>query len=176
MYNNPYGSGSPFERVDDIKAQRDWLLITNNNLQTDYNSLQASYNQLTKTAYDMQQANNNTICQLTATIAAMKSERASIPRHFTTDGYGNVICIESKGRKKPVGSIKINGEFILVSTIDSEKKENLVVEYRTGDNAVNTAVIPFSDITNKKLLHHFPAFKRICNDDIAKDYLYHTLT
>lgn len=175
MYNNPYSSGSPFERIDDIKAQRDSLLTISNNLQTDYTNLQISYNQLQQQAYGMQQASNNTILQLTATIAAMKSKRETMPRHFMTDDYSNVICIEPSCRRKPVGSIKINVEFILVSTIDSEKKETLIVKYHTGDNAVNTAVIPFSDITNKKLLQYFPKFRRTCSDDIAKDYLYHTL-
>ncbi|MDE6427205.1 MAG: ATP-binding protein [Ruminococcus sp.] len=175
MDNNPYGSRSPFERIDDIKAERDWLLTTNNNLLNECKILQENYNQLQQQVYGMRQTDISTICQLTATIAAMKSERESMPRHFTTDGYGNAICIEPSGKRKPVGSIKIDGEFILVSTIDSEKKENLVVEYHTGDNAVNTAVIPFSDITNKKLLQYFPKFRRTCSDDIAKDYLYHTL-
>lgn len=176
MINNPYGTRSVFENVSDIKSERDWLLINNNNLQTDYNILQTSYNQLQQQIYGMQQANNNTICQLTATIAAMKSDREITPRKFDTDEYGNVTCIEPSGKRKPVGAIKIYGKYILVSTIDSEKKENLVVEYRTGHDLINTAVIPFADITTKKLLQYFPTFRRICNDDIAKDYLYYTLT
>lgn len=175
MYNNPYNSGSPFERVDDIKAERDSLRIANNSLQTEYNSLYANYNQLLNQAHGMQQANNNTILQLTATISAMQAKREVTPRIFQTDDYGNIVCIEPSQRKKPVGSIKIDGEFILVSIVNSEKKENLVVKYHTGYDTVNVAVVPFSDITNKKLLQHFPAFKRICNDDIAKDYLYHSL-
>lgn len=53
MYNNPYNSGSPFERVDDIKAERDSLRIANNSLQTEYNSLYANYNQLLNQAQGM---------------------------------------------------------------------------------------------------------------------------
>ena len=172
MNNNNYDTRTVFENFDDIKAERDWLLIDNNNLKT---KLQANYHQFQQQVYGMQQTYNNTIIQLTATIAAMKSEREITPRKFDADEYGNVICTEPSGKRKPVGSIKIDAKFILVSTIDSEKKENLVVEYRTGCNSINTAVIPFYDITNKKLLQHFPTFKRICNHDIAKDYLYHTL-
>lgn len=91
-----------FVNVDEVvsenqKLKNDLAFAVSSN-----NQLQAQIQNLT---YAVQQANFNTIQHYEATIASMKAQKELTPRQFNSDSNGNIVCIESGGKKKPVGNI-----------------------------------------------------------------------
>lgn len=161
-----------FVNVDEVvsenqKLKNDLAFAVSSN-----NQLQAQIQNLT---YAVQQANFNTIQHYEATIASMKAQKELTPRQFNSDSNGNIVCIESGGKKKPVGTFKYESAFILSTIINGEKQENIVVSYRTGLKDSETVIIPLSDIKKNNLSKYFASFKMICKKEIADDYFYITL-
>ncbi len=101
-YTTPFdGNRGVFENGNQVIAERDYLRIDNNNLHNENfslksqcNELQSSLSAIAAQAQSMNQANFNTIMRLNGVIASMKSEKELSSRTFTTDGYGNIWCIE----------------------------------------------------------------------------------
>lgn len=182
-YTTPFdGNREVFENGNQVIAERDYLRIDNNNLHNENfslksqcNELQSSLSAIAAQAQSMNQANFNTIMRLNGVIASMKSEKELSSRTFTTDGYGNIWCIEPSKKKKEVGYIKITSSYIFETKKDSVSMFYIAIEYNAGLSVAQTAVIPFSDITDKKLIKHFPLFKIKCKKDVANDYIYELL-
>ncbi len=182
-YTTPFDANrSVFEDCNNVLAERNYLrndnanlCAANNMLQANCNSLQNSIEAIRAQAIGMHNADIDTINRLNGTIASMLAERELSSRKFEPDGYGNILCIEPSKKKKEVGYLRFGAKYIIVTKINSVTISSLVVEYDTGIGKTKIAVIPFSDITEKKLIKHFPLFKVKCKKDIANDCLYYFL-
>ncbi len=182
-YTTPFDANrSVFEDCNNVLAERNYLrndnanlCVANNMLQANCNALQNSIEVIQAQAIGMHNADIDTINRLNGTIASMLAERELSSRKFEPDGYGNIWCIEPSKKKKEVGYLRFKTKYIFNTEINSVTKSSLVVEYDTEISKAETAVIPFSDIAEKKLIKHFPLFRVKCKKDIANDCLYYLL-
>lgn len=151
------------------------LVAANNVLQVNYNSIQNQLNAVMAQAQGMHNADADMINRLMGTIASMKAERELSSREFFSDGFGTTWCREPSGKKKEVGYIKFNESYLLISRINNTEITSVVIEYDTAAATSKTTVIPLADITQKKLIKHFPLFRIMCKNEIANDLLYNML-
>lgn len=176
---NPYDSQrNLFENATQIVNERDFLRNANSQLASENNNLQLqiasasnAYNAVVERANGMHQADMNTINQLTGIIASLKADRELSARKFETDGYGNASCIEPSRKKREIGYIKFYSCHILVATVYNRQDSFLVMEYGTDIGNTKKVVIPFSDISKKKLTDYFTFFRYKCSKEIANDFL-----
>lgn len=177
-----YTNNQIFENVNDVMTERDCLrydnanlIAQNNALQVNYNSIQNQLNAAMAQAQGMHNADADTINRLMGTISSMKADRELSSRKFEPNSLGIVYCTEPSGKKKEVGYIKFNENYLLVSRINNTDINCVVVKYETSTTSSKTTIIPVEDITRKKLIKHFPLFRIMCNNEIANDFLYNML-
>lgn len=143
----------------------------NATLQSQNENLTNAYNAVVERANGMHMADVNTIARLTGTIASMKAARELSSRRFEIAGNSNYFCTEPSGKKREVGYFKVLNNYVLAATEYEEENMFLVIQYETGIGNEQTAVIPFSDIGNKKLINHFQLLRFKCSKEIANDCL-----
>ena len=175
MTNNTFSSFDPCQNVNAIIDENNQLKNNYANLYMQNQNCQNQLNTVMAQANGMHIAYQNTIAQLHGKIEYMKSKRELDPHTFQQDSSGITWCIEPSGKKKEVGYIHFNSYFSLVSVIDGMKNESIVIYYKTALTDSEIAVIPFEDITEKKLIKYFSKFKIVCKKDIANDCLYNMI-
>ena len=175
MTNNTFSSFDPCQNVNAIIDERNQLINSCANLSMQNQSYQNQLNTVVAQASGMYIADQNTIAYLRGTIESMKSQREVASRTFQQDSSGITWCIEPSSKKKEVGYIHFNSYFLLVSVIDGMKNESIVICYKAVLTDSEIVVIPFEDITEKKLIKYFSKFKIVCKKDIANDCLYNMI-
>ncbi len=157
-----------FEDVGQIIQQRDQFVVR-------ISELENQCNQMAIQANSMLHAKDQTIFQLTAQIASLKSKREDTARTFSTDANGRVRSNEPNGGHKEIGVFKIKCFYIFAATVNGIKKLYIILEYWSGIGTLSSAIVPIDKINKGSLMQYFTAFKRECGKSLANEFLYDIL-
>lgn len=157
-----------FEDVGQIIQQRDQCVVK-------ISELENQCNQMAIQANSMLHAKDQTISQLTAQIASLKSIREYSPRTFSTDANGKVRSNEPNGNHKEIGIFKLKCFYIFVVTTNRIPKFYIHVIYWSGINSLSSAFVPIDKINKGNLMQYFTSFKRECSKSLANEFLYDML-
>lgn len=157
-----------FEDVGQIIQQRDQCVVR-------ISELENQCNQMAIQANSMLHAKDQTISQLTAQIASLKSISEHSPRTFSTDANGKVRSNEPNGNHKEIGIFKLKCFYIFVVTTNRIPKFYIHVIYWSGINSLSSAFVPIDKISKGNLMQYFTSFKRECSKSLANEFLYDML-
>ena len=112
------------------------------------------------------------IIQLQAQVAKAAAEKWENPRCFDMQPSGVIYSIESSGRRKEIGTMKLEQVEAFTTVTGGQKRKFIKVRYCCGLGLQDTAVIPAEQIVKGLLLPYFKVFQRRCSKALANEFLY----